>query len=519
VDVSNSQPRVLGYIPVGWYPTSVVAAPDGMHILVANAKGTVPRTPNNVPQGPDGKWGQYVLSVLEGAVSYVKLPDAPGLKVLTARVLANNNLAKTAPAKNPLAGVPIKHVIYIVKENRTYDQVLGDVPRGNGDPSMVMFGKDVTPNQHAFVNRFVLLDNFYCSAEVSGTGWNWSTSGMANSYTERTVASNYAGRGREYDWEGTNNGVPVDLEGIPDVARAPGGYIWENAINHGVSVRNYGFFVGENPKTPQAGGKEEPGNPPLRKLLVGRTDADFRQFALGYADSDAWVKIKAPDTVTSRSYGSKKSRSRFSEWKKEFDGYVRSGKLPAFEMVRFGRDHTSGTAPGAASPSAMVADNDYAVGQLVEALSRSPFWKSTAIFIIEDDAQGGHDHVDCHRSTAYVVSPYVRKNTLDSRFYNTDCVLRTMEIILGLPPMCRYDATAPIFDFWTKTPNNAAPYKAILPAESILRQVNTRTAYRANDSAKMRWDVADRIPEQVLNDILWHAVRGVKTPAPAIRGL
>lgn len=519
VDVATALPKVLGYIPVGWYPTSVVLAPDGANLFVANARGITERIPNDTRQGPSGKFGQYVLAVQNGAVSRLAIPTGAALKTATALVLKNNRITSAKPGQSPLAGVPIKHVIYIIKENRTYDQILGDVPRGNGDPSVVMFGREVTPNQHAFVDRFVLLDNFYCCAEVSGTGWNWSTSGMANEYTQRTVESNYAGRGRTYDWEGSNSGVRVDLEGLNDVAAAPGGYIWDNVVKHGVSMRNYGCFVGNNPKTPQAREADEPGNPALKKALVSRTDNDFRQFSLGYADSDAWVKIDAPETVKTKAYGSKRSPSRFSEWKKEFDKYVKTGKLPAFEMVRLGRDHTQGTSVGAASPSAMVADNDYAVGQLVDAVSHSPYWKSTAIFILEDDAQGGHDHVDCHRSTAYVVSPFVKKSTLDSRFYNTDSVLRTMEVILGLPPMCRYDATAPIFDFWTKTPDNAAAYKAILPDATILRQVNTRTAYRAKDSARMSWNVADSIPDQMLNDILWHAVKGAKTPAPRIRGL
>ncbi|HEY3412126.1 MAG TPA: alkaline phosphatase family protein [Armatimonadota bacterium] len=519
LDVSVALPKVLGYIPVGWYPTSVVLAPDGRNLFVANARGNAVRIPNDTRQGPGGKLGQYILAIQNGTVSRVAIPNPAALKTATAQVLKNNRITSAVPVKSPLAGVPIKHVIYIIKENRTYDQILGDVARGNGDPGVVMWGREVTPNQHAFVDRFVLLDNFYCCAEVSGTGWNWSTSGMANEYTQRTVESNYAGRGRTYDWEGSNGGVAVDLMGINDVAAAPGGYIWDAAIKHGVSLRNYGFFVGDNPKTPQGGVGDEPGNRALKKALEGRTCTDFRQFALGYADSDAWVKINAPKTVSSKRYGKNKAPSRFSAWKREFDGYVSSGKLPAFEMVRLGRDHTEGTQAGAASPSAMVADNDYAVGQLVEAVSNSPFWKSTAIFVIEDDAQGGHDHVDCHRSTAYVVSPFVKKGTLDSRFYNTDSVLRSMEAILGLPPMCRYDATAPIFDFWTKTPDNAAPYKAILPPESVLRQVNARTAYRAKDSAGMSWNVADSIPDQVLNDILWHAVKGPKTPAPAIRGL
>jgi YVTN family beta-propeller protein len=517
VDVASKAPKLLGYIPVGWYPTSILLAPDGKSLFVSNARGVNPRTPNNVPQGPNGEHGQAVLSVLEGTVSRTPIPTAAQLKKYTAQVLANNGVANVAPAKTPVDDIPIQHVLYIIQENRTYDQVLGDVERGNGDPSIVMFGREVTPNHHAFVDRFALLDNFYCCAEVSGTGWNWSTSGMANEYTQRTVASSYAGRGRTYDWEGTNHGEPVDLLGIPDVATAPGGYLWDNAIAHGISFRNYGCFVGAGPRTPEDEAAQDDRNQARRKSLEDYTNRDFRQFDLRYADSDAWVKINAPSQVELQKYGSHDDPSRYTTWKRDFDGWVKDGEMPKFQMLRLGRDHTSGTRPGIAAPQAMVADNDYAIGEVVDAVSHSPFWKSTAIFVVEDDAQAGYDHVDCHRSPGYVISPFVKKSIRDSRFYNTDSMLHTMERILGLPPMNRYDATAPVLDIWTKTPDNDAPFDAILPSESILRQVNTATAYRADDSKRLTFEVADSVPDQVLNDILWHAIKGVNVPAPLIR--
>lgn len=517
VDLKAKRPQVIGYIPAGWYPTSVLMAPDGKALFIANARGVRPHNPNDVKKGPDGSWGQYVMGIIEGTVSRTPLPGEALLKKYTERVLENNNVARLAEEKTPVDDIPIKHVVYIIQENRTYDQVLGDVARGNGDPSIVLFGRNVTPNHHAFVDRFALLDNFYCCAEVSGTGWNWSTSGMANEYTQRTVATSYGGRSRTYDWEGTNHGTPVDLLGIPDVATAPGGYLWDNAIAHNVSFRNYGCFVGAGPRTPEDLAKQDDRNQARKKALEDFTNRDFRQFDLRYADSDAWVKLNIPTQVLLQKYGSHDDPSRYTVWKRDFDEWVSKGEMPRFQMLRLGRDHTEGTRPGHAGPRAMVADNDYAVGEVVDAISHSPFWKSTAIFIVEDDAQDGHDHVDCHRSPGYVVSPFVKKSVLDSRFYNTDSMLRTMERILGLPPMNRYDATAPVLDIWTKTPDNDAPYDAIMPDESILREVNKATAYRARDSMRLTFEIADSVPDQVLNDILWHAIKGVDTPAPAIR--
>ncbi|HEY3268438.1 MAG TPA: alkaline phosphatase family protein [Armatimonadota bacterium] len=516
VDVAG-KPRLLGYVPTGWYPTAALVAPDGGYLFVANAKGVDTRHPNATPSGPNGAWGRYTLSILEGAVSRIRIPTTQELKVLTAQVLKNNRLAAPMTAGSPLKGIPVKHVIYIIKENRTYDEVMGDATKGNGDPSLVLFGQDVTPNQHALANRFALLDNFYVCAEVSADGWNWSTSGMTSEYTARNVPFNYGGRGRTYDFEGENSGVPVDLLGLPDVARSPGGYIWENAARHGVGFRNYGFFNGSGVTLPD-GRTVNYGNGVTKRALLGKTDVDYLQFNMEYADSDAWVKLNAPETVVMKSFGKNKSPSRYTEWKREWDAYVKNGKLPPFTMIRLPRNHTAGTTPGMASPRAMVADNDYALGEIVEAVSKSRYWKSTAIFVLEDDAQNGFDHVDSHRSPSFVISPLVRKGTVDHRFYNTDSVLRTMELLLGLPPMNRFDATAPVLDFWNAAPDNSAPYTAILPDPSILRQVTRKTAYRAAASARMNFRDADDIPEQELNDILWHSIKGTKALKPAIVG-
>jgi YVTN family beta-propeller protein len=515
--VSLPEGKLLGYIPTGWYPTSVAVSPDGRSLLVANGKGTGPRNPNHKPAGPEGVWGQYVPNIIEGSVSFMPIPADDRLQGETLRVLANNRVAEALNTRMRNPGV--RHVFYIIKENRTYDQVFGDIPAGNGDPAMCLFGRDVTPNQHALAERFGLFDNFYCSAEVSADGWNWSVSGMANEYTVRNSMYSYSGRGRSYDFEGTNNGTPVDLVGMTDVARAPGGYIWDLCLKRGVSFRNYGFFVNDiGPDEKDAAGKSlEHPNTAVKQALRGRTDESFPQYDLSFADSDAWkaYNCQAPDQMLT--FGARNASSRFAEWKAEFDEYVRNGNLPRFSMIRLPRDHTSGTTPGAPSPRAMVADNDYAVGQVVEAISKSPYWAKSAIFVLEDDAQGGHDHVDAHRSIALVISPYSRRGAVDSRFFNTDSMLRTMEILLGLPPMCQYDAVASPMDCFTARPENAETFAAILPLRSIIAEVNGRTAYKADVSARLNFAQADAVPDALLNNILWHAIKGADVAEPPSR--
>lgn len=522
VEVSSG--KLTGYIPVGWYPTSVVVAPDGKRLFVTNAKGVNRRNPNAPAQlkpgaiSPGGS-PQYILNTLEGTVSAIDLPDAAGLKRLTQQTIANNriapNLQRPLGFKNP----GIEHVIYIIRENRTYDQVLGDNPRGNGDPKLCFFPKEVTPNQHALADRFVLLDNFYCCAEVSADGWNWSTAGMASEYTARNSTYGYTGRGHSYDYEGRNQGSAVDLKGIPDVARPAGGYIWDRVAAKKLSFRNYGFFVDVD--LSDDGVPLETGagvtNQATKKALVPHTDENYRQFDMAYADSDAWVIHNTPAPKQMRTYGKFKAKSRYEEWKREFDQMVASGKMPRFMMLRLPHDHTQGTAPGFHSPRAMNADTDYGLGQIVEAVSKSPFWKKTAIFVVEDDAQNGFDHVDAHRSICYVLSPFVKRATVDHRFYNTDSVLRTMELILGLAPMNQYDAVAPVLDIFGPQPENAEPYAALLPPKHIIGEVNGQMAYRAQDSQRLNFTKEDSVPDEVLNDILWHGIMGRNTPKPAVR--
>ena len=519
VSLKGNTGTLAGYIPAGWYPTSVAVSLDGESLFVANAKGIRPRNPNKEKSGPNGEWGDYILNIMEGTVSRLPAPPEALLKRLTTQVLANNFITPDLANANKNLGLPpgIKHVLYIIKENRTYDQVLGDMPQGNGDPSLVLFGREVTPNQHALAERFVLLDNFYVCAECSADGWSWSVSGMLSAYNARNTPFNYSGRGRNYDFEGATNNVPVDRLGLPDVARAPSGYIWDNALKHGVSVRNYGFYATFGADKRPDLSPLSSDNIPTKKALVNRTDPDFPRYDMAFADSDAWVTYNCASPNQKKSFGRFNAPSRVAEWKREFDQYLQKGNLPRFMMVRLPRDHTSGTRPDEPTPRAMVADNDYALGQLVEAVSKSRVWKETAIFVLEDDAQDGPDHVDPHRSIAFVISPYVRRNLVDHRFYNTDSMLRTMQALLGLPPMSQYDAVAPVMRVFSAAPDNAEPYTAVLPSREIVSALNKRTAYRANDSLKLDFVHADRVPDAVLNDILWHDIKGANAPEPPVR--
>jgi DNA-binding beta-propeller fold protein YncE len=512
--VEEASGNLKGLIPTGWYPTSVKLAQKEKSLVVTSAKGILPQTPTAQKVGPEGAWGTYAPNVIEGTVSRIELPQAlADLSRLTKSALANLEVAQTTKFSNP----GIKHAIYIIKENRTYDQVFGDIPEGNGDPSLTLFGEAVTPNQHALAKRFLLLDNFYTCAEVSADGWNWSTSGMINEFTARNVPNNYSRRRPSYDYEGSNNGYFPDLEGLPDVARAPGGYIWDNAIQHHVSLRNYGFFVGDVEAKGAKSSQKSPTNGATKRALIPYTDTSFRQFDMQLPDSDLWTKLHVTAENQMKSYGLYGSNSRFAEWKREFDGYVKAKNLPALTLLRLPRDHTAGTSPGNWTPEAMVADNDYAVGEIVDAVSHSPFWESTAIFILEDDSQAGTDHVDCHRFPALVITPYLEKAGKDSGFYNTDSMLHTIEQLLHLPPMNSFDAFAPTFRF-SKQPVNSAPYEAVMPDPKIAATLNTADAYRAADSVRLLHNLFEETKSDLeLNDILWHAIKGNR-PMPKARG-
>ena len=372
---------------------------------------------------------------------------------------------------------PIEHVIYIVKENRSYDQVLGDMKEGNGDASLVLFGEQITPNHHKLAREFVLLDNFYVNSDVSADGHSWSTAAIAPDYIQKLWPNSYAGRRKLYDYEGQE-----------PTAAPPAGYLWTNAAEAGLSMRNYGYFV-SNRKTPAADGVqiEAVRDPILSKV----TNPHYRGFDLDYPDVER-AKVFLRDLA-------------------EFET---SGQMPRLILMRLGNDHTSGTTPGKIAPLSSVADNDYALGQIVEGVSHSRFWPTTAIFVLEDDAQNGPDHVDSHRSPAFVISPYARRRAVDSAMYNTTSTLRTMELLLGLNPMTQFDAAArPMHAAFQATPD-AAPYIAEKP-RIPLDQRNPALSPTAARSQKLDFSEEDRADDNELNDILWVAVRGTQTvPAP-----
>lgn len=493
VDVSTARSQVAGFIPTGWYPTAARAFADGS-LLVLNGRGE--RSYPN-PDGPNpGGAGsplhrgirtvQFVGSLQNGTMSQIGNFDAPQLSTWTETVLRNSpfNPRKLENAGAPPGSVipntpggrsPIRHVIYIIKENRTYDQVLGDLGVGNGDPSLTLFGEDVTPNHHQLAREFVLLDNFYVNADVSADGHNWSSAAIAPAYVQRMWPNSYGGRRRHYDYEGGER-----------AAAPPSGYLWTNVLAAGLSMRNYGYWCNNISPAPASGPQIARVRDPA---LQPHTAMDFRGFDLDYRDVD-----------------------RAKVFLAELAAFERRGELPRFSVVRIGNDHTSGTSRGKWAPKSQVADNDQALGTIVEAVSKSRFWPHTAIFVLEDDAQNGPDHVDSHRSPAFVLSPYTRGRGLDSSMYNTVSMLRTMELILGVKPMTMHDAGArPMFAAFRAQPD-LRPYTALPPRVSLdERNAASATSSR---SERMAWSEADLIDDDELNDILWVALKGTPPPTP-----
>jgi YVTN family beta-propeller protein len=502
VDVARRRnSEIEGFIPTGWYPTSVRVSKDGKRIFVANGKG-VASAAN--PQGPGpykGRTQQYIGSLLKGTISIINLPAKAKLAQLTRRVYANSpytdEMLKAArPPKEKSAipvrvgeSSPIKHVIYVIKENRTYDQVLGDMKEGNGDPSLCLFGEQVTPNQHALAREFVLLDNFYVDAEVSADGHNWSMAAYATDYTEKTWPTNYSSRGRTYDYEGSKK-----------IARPTKGYIWDHCKAAGVSYRSYGEFIGIRDVKIEGGGGQE------------ATEAALKAQRENYTSEDA---LQGHFSPTFPPYNLEiTDNTRIDRWLEEFREYEKNGGLPQFQVVRIGNNHTQGTRPRALSPRAHVADNDLALGRLVEAVSNSKYWETTAIFVLEDDAQNGPDHVDAHRSIAFVASPYTKRAHVDSTMYTTSGMLRTIELILGIPPMSQYDAAAtPMFNSFTNKAD-LTPFKH-RPATYDLTERNAENAPGAQQSAAWDFSKEDTLPDIEFNEVIWMSVHGANSRMPA----
>lgn len=419
---------------------------------------------------------QYIGGLFKGTLSFIAQPKPDQLKAYTKQVYANTpfNNKENKPAVtagNPIPHKlgdksPMKYVFYIIKENRTYDQVLGDLPQGNGDTSLCIFGKKVTPNLHAIANDFVLLDNFYVDAEVSADGHNWSTAAYATDFVEKNWPTSYGNRGGTYDFEGTRK-----------VAHPRDGFIWDYCKRAGLTYRTYGEFG--------AMGKAN------IKTLEGHVAPHTPGFDMDIKDV-----------------------YREQTWAKDFDSLLAINAVPRFNTIRISNDHTSGQKKGKFSPIAAVADNDQGVGLLIEHLSHSPIWKESVVFVLEDDAQNGPDHVDAHRSPVFVAGPYVKRNAVINNMYSTSGVLRTMELILGLPPMSQYDAAAiPLYDCFTDKPN-FTPYNA-KPAQVNLEQRNVAVNESSSRSELFNFAKEDAIPDLELNEVVWKSVKGESSIMPA----
>ncbi|MEP6700565.1 MAG: bifunctional YncE family protein/alkaline phosphatase family protein, partial [Bacteroidota bacterium] len=490
-DVSTPvKSKSKGFIPVGWYPTNVKVI--GRKIYISNGKGfssmANPYGPNPVrkkeeviyQEGDKSKPVdvQYIGGLFKGTLSIINEPASKQLSVYSQVVYKNTPYSKTGETVskgetgNPIPmkigeASPIKYVFYLIKENRTYDQVLGDVSGGNGDTSLVLFGKNITPNLHKVVNEFVLLDNFYCDGEVSADGHEWSMGAYATDYLEKTWPTNYGGRGGNYDGEGirsvANNKV----------------YIWDQCLKKNISYRTYGEFTD------------------AVKASIPVLNNHFSPTYTGW-------NLSVRDT------------SRFYQWKKEFDSLLIINAVPQFNSMRFGNDHTEGLRKGRPSPYAHVADNDLAVGMFIDYLSHSSIWNESVVFIIEDDAQNGPDHVDAHRTTAYVAGGLVKTGLVDHTMYSTSSMLRTMELILGLSPMSQYDAAAePMWRCFAATANHAA--FTSVPANISLDEKNIAMNQWQRQSETFNLTKEDAIPDMEFNIVLWHGLKGDHVPFPAPR--
>jgi YVTN family beta-propeller protein len=491
--------HVSGLIPTAWYPTALVAT--DRKLFITNGKG-LGAGPNNGP-GHANPYdphtptpNQYAGSMMVGTLSTVPIPLRNGqLTKWTEQVVRNDGLDFSGDVRgqrhneaivpgHPGQRSPIQHVIYVVKENRTYDQEFGSLGKGNGDPTLNLFGEESVPNARALERQYVTLDNFYADAEVSAQGWNWTVAANSNPYSEQTWPSNYSGRGAPYPSESSDPATAPNR----DPAQA---YIWDRLAAAHISFRNYGFYVDDASHATD-------------KVLNDNTDHAFRGFDLACPDS--------PNSFSPRK--SSCGDARITEWKKEFKNYVANNNLPTVELVRLPNDHNAGTKVGAPTPRAYTADNDWALGQLVEAVSNSPYWPNTAIFVTEDDAQDGPDHVDAHRTVAEVISPYTHTGRIDSTFYSTASMLRTIELIVGLHPLTQFDAYAtPLLASFT-TKANATPYTAIKPSQNM-QEVNPVNAPFAAQSAQQDLTKEDQINMQQFNQAIWASIKGSNTPMPA----
>jgi hypothetical protein len=489
---------VVGFIPTGWYPGAVVT--DGTALFIANVKGT------GAPNPSAGARGFNTHQHL-GTVNRVPLPSADELRRYTARVRADARVPEILrareraargqrPAPVPArAGEPsvFEHVVYVIKENRTYDQVFGDLKQGNGDPSLCIYGRDVTPNHHALAEQFVLLDNFYCNGVLSADGHSWATEGNVTDHLEKS----FGGFTRSYTW------------GDDPLTYSSSGFLWDKVLARGLSFRNYGEmdYAAPVPKGSFLAIYRDYVRKTGKYAFAQNIGIDrLRQFS---ARAFPGWNTGVPDVL------------RAGIFLKELKQQEQRGTWPNLVILFLGNDHTSGTSPGFPTPRAQVADNDLALGRVVEGISESRFWPRTCLFVIEDDPQDGFDHVDGHRSLCLVISPYTKRGAVVHRFYNQTAVLHTMERILGLPAMNQFDSLAPLMrDCFTDRPDrrpfvsraNRIPLDEMNPPLAALRG---RAREWARKSLALDFQHVDAAPEDTLNRILWHAARGVDAPYPA----
>lgn len=483
--------RLAGRIPTGWYPTALAAAGETLFVVNGKGRGTSPNPGGPQPATASNRrvrGDQYTLALLHGTLLVSHTANARGeeLQALTARVVRANgwDSRRSGPA---IRYPPFRHVIYIIKENRTYDQILADLRQGDGDTSLQFFPRSVTPNHHALAERFGLFDRFFVNAEVSADGHNWSTAAYSTDYVQKTVQSNYSSRGRSYDYEGTNRGdgrIPDD-----DVAEPASGYLWNLAEQKGITFRNYGEYVIQSREDTAGLPAAYRGNKPF---LFAHTNTRFPGYDLTIKD-----------------------QRRADIWIEDLHDFVRRGEMPRLQIVRLPNDHTSGALAGRPTPRAAMADNDLALGRMIEALSRTPFWKNTVVFVLEDDAQNGPDHVDSHRSPLFVVSAYNGPGVIH-RFANTTDVLRTIEEILGLSSLSHFDYYGrPLREIWARQPD-VRPYRVVTPSVS-LDELNPPNTPEALESALLDLRIEDVADEDRFNRVLWATIKGRNVPYPGTR--
>ncbi len=491
---------LVARIPVGWYPSALLTAGESLYVANGKGRGTRANPDGPTPTHPRTPTSRtYTLGQLDGTLTTLTADELRGaaLPALTIRTARANGWDR--PLSRATTYPPFEHVVYVIKENRTFDQMLGDLPHSDGDSSLVFFPRRVSPNHHALAERFGIFDRFFVNAEVSPDGHNWSTAAYATDYLEKTVPSNYSSRGRSYDYEGTNRGF--DVANIPDddVAEPANGYVWDAAVRAGLTLRNYGEFVsrtdvgaGAAPNDSQATGHARAsryvGN---KRALRGVTSADYPGFDLDVRD-----------------------QRRADVWLRDFALDVQRGTMPSLEIVRLPNDHTAGMRAGSPTPSAYVADNDLALGRMVAAVSRSPFWKNTVFFVVEDDAQNGPDHVDSHRSLLFVLSAYSPTGAVH-RWVNTTDVVATMLEILHAPHLSKFDThSRPLREIWAATAD-LRPYVALAPAVDSTA-VNPKATTGARQSARLDLSEEDRAEEDAFNRVLWTGIKG-NVPYPGVR--